>query len=87
MSPLTTSAFTWPVEPSERLFSRSSPSAGAVRGLVQELRRADDFPDVQELPESADQLRHPGGGGSRSHRAARVRVQRQEAQTILCPGE
>ena len=62
-------------------------SAGEVRGVVQDLWRTDDIPDVQKLPESPDQLRHPGGRCPRSHWAARDRIQRPEAETLLCPSE
>lgn len=62
-------------------------SAGEVWSALQDLRWPGHFPVVQKLQESPDQLQHPRGGGPRPHRAARVRVQRQEAKTLLRSGE
>lgn len=62
-------------------------STGEIWGVVQDLWWTNHFPDVQKLPESPDQLQHPRGRCPRSHRAARVRVQWKEAQTLLCPSE
>lgn len=62
-------------------------SAGEVWSVVQDLWRTHNLPDVQKLQKSADQLQHPRGRRSRSHRVAWIWVQRQEAETLLCSSE
>lgn len=61
-------------------------SPGKVWSTFHSLRWAGDIPAVQKLQEGEDKLQQPWGSSTSTDRAARDRVQWEEAEALLCTG-